>query len=104
MDACSHGPAGKFGGLFASMPQAMVSGLFAVMFGIIAVRLSSPTLSWLPVAVTAYLAKALAACVSAGFVAALPHSCWLLRGYRRSDSVNCSMWTKTGGQYDGTGM
>lgn len=28
--------AGKFGGLFASMPQAMVSGLFAVMFGIIA--------------------------------------------------------------------
>lgn len=27
---------GKFGGLFASMPQAMVSGLFCVMFGIIA--------------------------------------------------------------------
>jgi len=28
--------AGKFGGLFASMPQAMVSGLFCVMFGLIA--------------------------------------------------------------------
>ncbi|KAK9835389.1 hypothetical protein WJX81_006828 [Elliptochloris bilobata] len=27
---------GKFGGLFASMPQAIVSGLFCVMFGIIA--------------------------------------------------------------------
>ncbi|KAK9829197.1 hypothetical protein WJX72_004442 [[Myrmecia] bisecta] len=27
---------GKFGGLFASMPQAMVSGLFCVMFGLIA--------------------------------------------------------------------
>lgn len=29
-------PAGKFGGLFASLPQAMVSGLFCVMFSIIA--------------------------------------------------------------------
>ena len=28
--------AGKFGGLFASLPQAMVSGLFCVMFSIIA--------------------------------------------------------------------
>lgn len=27
--------AGKFGGLFASLPNAMVSGLFCVMFGII---------------------------------------------------------------------
>jgi hypothetical protein len=35
----SHGSnpcAGKFGGLFASMPQAMVSGLFCVMFSLIA--------------------------------------------------------------------
>jgi xanthine/uracil permease len=40
----AHASAGKFGGLFASMPQAMVSGLFAVMFGIIAVRLLSPAL------------------------------------------------------------
>jgi nucleobase transporter 1/2 len=28
--------AGKFGGIFASLPQAMVSGLFCVMFGLIA--------------------------------------------------------------------
>ena len=28
--------AGKFGGLFASLPQAMVSGLFCIMFGLIA--------------------------------------------------------------------
>ena len=30
------GRAGKFGGIFASLPQAMVSGLFCVMFGLIA--------------------------------------------------------------------
>ena len=29
------GPTGKFGGLFASMPQAMVSGLFCIMFSLI---------------------------------------------------------------------
>ena len=28
--------AGKFGAIFASLPQAMVSGLFCVMFGLIA--------------------------------------------------------------------
>lgn len=32
----SVGVAGKFGGIFASLPQAMVSGLFCVMFGLIA--------------------------------------------------------------------
>ena len=34
-EACAL-PAGKFGGLFASMPLAMVGGLFCVMFGLIA--------------------------------------------------------------------
>jgi hypothetical protein len=27
--------AGKFGGIFASLPQAMVSGIFCIMFGLI---------------------------------------------------------------------
>ena len=30
-----HACAGKFGGIFASLPQAMVSGLFCIMFGLI---------------------------------------------------------------------
>lgn len=34
--------AGKIGGLFASMPQAMVSGLFCVMFALIGKYHSSP--------------------------------------------------------------
>lgn len=33
--AVIFGLIGKFGGLFASMPQAMVAGLFCVMFALI---------------------------------------------------------------------
>ena len=40
--AIIFGLIGKFGGLFASMPQAMVSGLFCVMFALIGEE-SNPT-------------------------------------------------------------
>ena len=41
--AVIFGLIGKFGGLFASMPQAMVSGLFCVMFALIGKQYSNQT-------------------------------------------------------------